>query len=219
MACAAPGKETDLNPFSLIEDASFSWSMMVRTDNPAGQLALTAEVSLEKIGGGLRKAMREARLNLRDVGPECYGRLQVDEAGQPLLSREFTSGGSWKAPGPGGALPAFAGMDCEMIAGLIAEYGPEGSRYTGDAPATASSGRKRGECSSTFKFAEYPFFSRQQPAIPPQNDRDCVKTPGLGKHPGELERWISPQPSDACLWMPVRKSAARRVAAQPEPAS
>ena len=123
---------------------------MVRTDNPADQLALTAEVSLEKIGGGLRKAMREARLNLRDVGPECYGRLQVDEAGQPLLSREITSGGSWKAPGPGGALPAFAGMDSEMIAGLIAEYGPEGSRYTGNAPSTAGSGRKRGKRSSSF---------------------------------------------------------------------
>ena len=41
---------------------------------------------------------------------------------------------------PGDALPAFAGMDSEMIAGLIAEYGPEGNRYTGNAPSTAGSG-------------------------------------------------------------------------------
>ena len=34
---------------------------------------------------------------------------------------------------PGGALPAFAGMDSEMIAGMIAEHGPEGSRHTGKA--------------------------------------------------------------------------------------
>ncbi len=114
--------------------------MTVRTDNPAVQLALTAEVSLEEIGAGLRQAMREARLILRELGPECYGRLQVDEAGQPVLDREIASGGSWKAPRPGGGRPAFAGMDCEMIAGLIAEYGPEGSRYTGNAPSTAGSG-------------------------------------------------------------------------------
>ncbi|MDE0303422.1 MAG: hypothetical protein OXI87_00850 [Albidovulum sp.] len=133
MACAAPGKETDLNPFSLLEDASFNWSVTVRRDSPGDQLMLTTEVSLEEIGEGLRKAMREARLVLRDVGPECYGRLQVDESGQPVTIREIANGGTWKAPMPGGALPAFAGMDSEMIAGLIAEYGPEGSRYTGEA--------------------------------------------------------------------------------------
>ena len=146
MACAAPGKETDLNPFSLIEDASFNWSVTVRRDNPGDQMTLTTEVSLEEIGEGLRKAMREARLILRDVDPECYGRLQVGDAGQPLLSREITNGGTWKAPRPGGALPAFAGMDSEMIAGLIAEYGPEGSRYTGE---TAEVGLDEPEDSSS----------------------------------------------------------------------
>ena len=131
MACAAPGKETDLNPFSLIENAAFNWSMTVRGDNPDDHLVLTTEISFEEIGEGLRTAMREARLILRDVDPGCYGRLQVDEAGQPVPGREPASGGSWRAPAPGGALPAFAGMDSEMIAGLIAEYGEEGSRYTG----------------------------------------------------------------------------------------
>ncbi len=133
MACAAPGKAPDLSPFSLIERASLNWSVTVRRDNPDDPMTLTTDISLEKIGTGLHLAMREARLTLPDVGPECYGRLQTGDAGQPVLSREITSGGSWKAPGPGGALPAFAGMDSEMIAGLIAEYGPEGSRYT--APA------------------------------------------------------------------------------------
>ena len=141
MACAAPGKETDLNPFSLIEDASFNWSVTVRRDHPGDQLTLTTEFSLEEIGGGLRNAMRNARLILRDVDPECYGRLQVGDAGQPVTDREITDGGTWKSPRPGGALPAFAGMDSEMIAGLIAEYGPEGSRYTGEA---AEAGREFG---------------------------------------------------------------------------
>ena len=34
-------------------------------------------------------------------------------------------------PVPGGAPPAFAGMNSEMIFGLTAKHGPEGSRYTG----------------------------------------------------------------------------------------
>ena len=137
MACAAPGKETDLNPFSLIERASLNWSMTIRRADPGDILTLTADISLEEIGAGLRNAMHEARLVLRDVDPECYGRLQTGASGQPLLSRAITAGGSWKAPGPGGAMPAVAGMDSEMIAGLIAEYGPEGRRYTGDAPPAA----------------------------------------------------------------------------------
>ena len=131
MVCGAPGKETDLNPFSTIEHISYNWSMTVRRDDPADQLMLTIDVPLEEIGSGLRNAMREARLVLPDVQPEHYGRLQVDEAGNPVATREITPGGTWKAPVPGGALPAFAGADSEMIAGLIAEYGLEGSRYTG----------------------------------------------------------------------------------------
>ena len=85
--------------------------------------------------------MRRARLILRDVDPECYGRLQVDDSGQPVTDWEITNVGTWKAPRFGGALPAFPGMDSEMIAGLIAEYGPEGSRYTG---ARENAGRERG---------------------------------------------------------------------------
>ena len=130
MACAAPGKETDLNPFSLIENASLNWSMAVRTDDPDDRLLLTAEITLEEIGSGLRQAMRDARLILRNADPGCFGRLQVDQAGEPVVCRDDAQEGIWKAPRPGGALPAFKGADDRMIAGLIAEYGPEGSRHT-----------------------------------------------------------------------------------------
>ena len=135
MACAAPGKETDLNPFSLVEDIAFNWSVTVRRDDPGDHPTLTTEVSPEEIGAGLRKAIREARLILRDIEPAHYVRLQVGDTGQPLLAREITAGGTWRAPRPGGALPAFAGTDSEMVARLIAEYGLEGSRFTGEAPA------------------------------------------------------------------------------------
>ena len=102
----------------------------MRNDGPAGRPKLTTDITLAEVGAGLRRAMREARLILPELGPECYGRLQVDDSGQPLCGREPAAGGAWKAPIPGGALPAFAGMDSEMIAGLIAEHGPEGSRHT-----------------------------------------------------------------------------------------
>lgn len=140
MACAAPGKDTDLNPFSLIEDASFNWSRTVRRDDPADRLTMTAEVSLQEIGEGLRRAMREARLHLPDVRPEHYGRLQVDAEGRPVVNREIVAGERWKAPELGGALPTFDGIDSEMIAGLIAQCGLEGSRYTGLAPPSPRAG-------------------------------------------------------------------------------
>ena len=140
MACAAPGKEPDLNPFSLIEDASFNWSRTVRRDNPADRLTMTADISLQEIGEGLRKAMREARLYLQDISPEHYGRLQVDAEGRPVVSRETVAGERWKTPMAGGALPTFDGIDSEMIAGVIAQYGLEGSRHTGPAPQSPRTG-------------------------------------------------------------------------------
>ena len=131
MACGVPGKDVALNPFSVIERISFNWCRAVQKDDQVGKLLLTADVPLEEVGGGLRDAMDEARLVLSDVQPEHYGRLQVGEGGQPVVAREIAQGGVWKALKPGGVLPAFAGIDSEMIAGLIAEYGPEGSRCTG----------------------------------------------------------------------------------------
>ena len=131
MACGVPGKDLRRNPFSLVEDMSFNWSMASRKDDGADRLLLTAGISLDRIDQELQLAMREARLVLPDVRPEHYGHLEVDDAGQPVTTRELKSGGTWMAPMPGGALPAFAGMDSEMIAGLIAEHGPEGIRHTG----------------------------------------------------------------------------------------
>ena len=144
MACGAPGKDADLNPFSVIERISFNWSMTVGRNDPSDWLVLTVDVPLEEIGNGLRDAMQDARLVLPDVQPEHYGRLQIDEGGRPVVAREITQSGAWKAPKPGGALPAFAGVDSEMIAGLIAEYGPEGSRYTGSPAEVASEGSAPG---------------------------------------------------------------------------
>ena len=130
MACAVPGKRADLNPFSLVERISHNWDMAVRRTTPDDRLVLTAEVSLEEIGERLHSALNEARTTLPDAPPESYGRLEVKSDGQPVFSRKIASGGDWRAPRPGGALPAFEGIDNEMIARLIAEFGPEGSRYT-----------------------------------------------------------------------------------------
>ena len=99
------------------------------------------EVPLRDNMADVIDSILQARLVLRYVEPGCCGRLEVDDAGQPVIGREFTSRGNWKAPGPGGALPAFAGMDSEMIAGLTAELGPEGSRCTGQSPPFSGSGR------------------------------------------------------------------------------
>ena len=81
---------------------------------------------------------------LVDVPPVSYGRLQVDGAGHPVTARKISSGGIWMATKPGGALPAFAGIDSEMIAGLAAEHGPLGSRHTGTAAMAGQEQNDRG---------------------------------------------------------------------------
>ena len=131
MACAAAGKRPDINPFSMVERISRNWDMAVRRDDPGDRLVLTTDMPLEEIGESLDAILCEVRATLEDVPPGSYGRPQVNHVGQPVTAREVTSGGTWMVPRPGGALPAFAGMDSEMIAGLITEHGPEGSRHTG----------------------------------------------------------------------------------------
>ncbi len=133
IVCAAAGKRTDLNPFSIVERMSRNWDIAVRRNDPSDRLDLTTDFTLEEVGEGLDAVCFEVRTVLDDVPPVGYGRLQVDDADHPVTAREVSSGGTWMAPRPGGALPAFASMDSEMIAGLIAEYGLEGSRYTGTA--------------------------------------------------------------------------------------
>ena len=144
MACAAAGKRTDINPFSIVERMSRNWDIAVKRNDPRDRLDLTTDCTLEEVGNGLDAICFEVRTLLEDAPPVSYGRLQVNDAGSPVTSREILSGGTWMAPRPGGALPAFAGMDSEMIAGLIAEYGPEGSRYTGMAPTAAQGQSDRG---------------------------------------------------------------------------
>ncbi len=130
MACAAPGKNTDVNPFSLIKAISYNWSMTVRSNDLEDPILLSMGMNLEGVGTGLRQAIREAQLCLPDVRPEHYGRLQFDQDGNPVTDRNIIPFGTWQAPRPGGALPTFEGTDSEMIAGLISEYGLQG----GDKP-------------------------------------------------------------------------------------
>jgi len=126
--CAAPGKDSDFSPQSLLEEISRNWHFARARDEVSYDA--TFDISLEEMGGGLRASIREAR-QVFDVLPEnSYGRLQVASDGLAAVSRAVEPVGSWVAPLPGGCMPSFQGIDREMIAGLIAEYGPEGSRHT-----------------------------------------------------------------------------------------
>ena len=139
MACAAPGKHSLVNPFSLIEDISRNWHFAARRKNPGDGMLLTTETPLEEVWARLSDRIREARVALRSVEPECYGRLEVDTRKRPVLTRAVTSGGNWVAARPGGGMPSFEGIDSEMIAGLIEEYGVEGSHWTIESAASPKS--------------------------------------------------------------------------------
>ena len=99
-------------------------------DDSDDRLLLTANSSLEVFGSGLQQTIGEARLALPDVLPEHYGKLQFGQTGRSITCRNIVEGGTRQAPRPGGALPAFGGIDSEMIAGLIDEYGFEGCDNT-----------------------------------------------------------------------------------------
>ncbi|MCY4100703.1 MAG: hypothetical protein OXF46_07255 [Rhodobacteraceae bacterium] len=60
------------------------------------------------------------------------GKLQLNNKGQPILDKDLvaTEGESWILPELGGALPTFEGVDDQMVASLIAEYGEEGIQPT-----------------------------------------------------------------------------------------
>ena len=129
MACAVPGNDTDFSPYSVVEEISRNWHFAKGRDDD--RVDVTIDISLDQMGPGLRNSLHEARLMLREIDPAHYGRLQVDEGGEPLTGRDLEKGGRWTAPRRGGALPAFEGLDSEMVAGLITEFGPGGSRHTG----------------------------------------------------------------------------------------
>ena len=128
--CAAPGKDADFNPLSLTQRISFNWHVAKANDREGYEALI--DISPDDVGPSLLDSLHEATLILGDMPADQYGRLQVGRRGQPVLSRECGLDGHWIRPRPSGALPSFEGADSEMIAGLIAEYGPEGSRFTMD---------------------------------------------------------------------------------------
>ena len=128
MACAVPGKDPDFSPFSVVEEASRNWHFAKGRDDDRVEVVI--DVSIDRMGPDLRNSFYEARSILREIDPSHYGRLQVDADGHAVASRHLVAGGTWITPRRGGALPSFEGIDSEMIAGLIEEYGREGSRYT-----------------------------------------------------------------------------------------
>ncbi len=130
IVCAAPGKDPDFSPQSLLEDISRNWHFARARDE--GSYDVTVDVSPEEMGAGLRASIREARFVLDILPEDRYGHLQIGSDGLVAVSKEPMPGGRWIAPQPGGCMPSFDGIDHEMIARLIAEYGPEGSRYTED---------------------------------------------------------------------------------------
>ena len=133
MACAAPGKDTRINPFSLIEQMSRNWSMAGRRES-MDELTLTTELSIGEVGVAVNLAFRETLTRLNDVPAEYFGRLEIYAGGEAVTGPDSVPGSTWMLPRMGGALPSFTGIDDEMTAGLIAEFGPEGSRFTGAAP-------------------------------------------------------------------------------------
>ena len=100
MACAAPGKDWDFSPFSLVEN--ISRNRRFASDQSDKIREFTFEIPLRDIMADVIGSIRQARLIPRNVEPDCHGRLEVDDAGQPVVSRDFTSRGTWKAPRPGG---------------------------------------------------------------------------------------------------------------------
>ena len=137
ITCAAPGKYPRRNPFSLLEHISKNYSFTMQMPEQSGRVLVTDNHALDDMYSGMHGIINEALLTLRKIPPECYGRLQVDGDGQPMLSREPAFGGRWTAPRTGGCMPSFEGIDSEMIAGLIEEFGPEGSKFT-SGPAAGS---------------------------------------------------------------------------------
>ncbi len=130
--CAAPGKDPDFSPLSLVEHMSRNWHFArTRTGGTSDRFEVTYDISLGDMVPPLRETICGTAAILDGIPHELYGCLQVDDGGQPMLSRETNHEvGQWIYPKRNGCMPSFSGMDGEMIAGLIAEYGRDGSRYT-----------------------------------------------------------------------------------------
>ena len=133
MANAASGKFSQKGPVSLLERMSFNLSI-VESRARDDHLTLTMEMPEGEPVAGLVDSIREAMLVLPDIAGDHLGKLQLNDVGCPVTCRKPIQSGNWIEPQLGGAMPSFDGMDSEMIADLIREYGPEGSRYTGGKP-------------------------------------------------------------------------------------
>ena len=127
IVCAAPGKDPEFSPLSLVEAIARNWHFArTRTAHP---YEATFNISDDDMAVSLRDSLNEARMILEELPAGHQGFLQVAANAQPVLSRDTERSGDWIAPSPGGCMPSFKGDDSEMIAGLIAEFGPDGSRH------------------------------------------------------------------------------------------
>ncbi len=145
MVCAAPGKDRDFSPLSLVERMSRNWHFArIGGGGTDDRYVPTYDIPLDDMGADIRDSILGTGVFLDRVSHEFYGRLQVDDEGRPILSREMDpDAGRWMDPRSGGGLPSFPGIDDEMVAGLIAEYGRDGTRYTMDTGTASEPPRPR----------------------------------------------------------------------------
>ena len=145
MACAASGKFPDEGPLSLVELIARNRIPAFTRKTGQSRVITTVEMPEGEPTAGLRAAINEAREILPCLPGERLGKLQMNSAGRPVLDRKPVpvGQGSWVSPKWGGAMPSLEDIDREMIARLIAEYGPEGSRHTGKPDASGT--RKDGD--------------------------------------------------------------------------
>ena len=128
MACAAGSKSPDFGPLALIDRISFNYTLATRKNRNQSRVIHTTEIPKGEPTEGLFAAIDKARLILPRLPESWLGKLQLSNKGQPVLDKEpiAIEGGSWIQPELGGALPTFEGIDDQMVANLIAEYGKEG---------------------------------------------------------------------------------------------
>ncbi|MXW87452.1 MAG: hypothetical protein F4103_10025 [Boseongicola sp. SB0673_bin_14] len=153
MACAASGKSPDEGPLSLVETIARNRVPAFTRATARSRVLTTVEMPDGEPVTGLRAAMDQAREILPHLPAENLGRLQLDSRGMPVLDPNPvpTGEGSWASPKLGGAMPSFEGMDGEMIENLIAEYGAEGSRHTGQSESSGET-ENRGSCDDDVDF-------------------------------------------------------------------
>ena len=128
MACAAGSKSQDFGPLALIDRISFNYTLATRKNRNQSRVVHTTEIPKGEPNEGLFAAIDKARLILPRLPESWLGKLQLSNKGQPVLDKEpiTIEGGSWIQPELGGALPTFEGIDDQLVANLIAEYGKEG---------------------------------------------------------------------------------------------